>query len=179
MDGFELLRRICKTDARTPVLMLTARSAVTDVVHGFELGCNDYLKKPFGMQELIVRLRALVGRARAEATPATSSDTATATDRFALGDYLLDAASQRLTHVPTATVHELSHRESEILRRLCRSHGQVVTSQSLLLELWGDDTFFNHKSLHVFITKLRHRLASDPHIRILNVRGIGYKLIAE
>jgi len=176
MDGFELLRRIRKTDARIPVLMLTARSAVTDVVHGFELGCNDYLKKPFGMQELIVRLRALVGRARAEEAPV--ADAGVEADRFTLGDYLLDAANQRLTHVPTAVVRELSYRESEILRRLCRNYGQVVTSQSLLLDLWGDDSFFNHKSLHVFITKLRHHLAADPHVRIINVRGIGYKLIA-
>jgi DNA-binding response OmpR family regulator len=82
-----------------------------------------------------------------------------------------------LTHVPTGNRAELSYRESEILRRLCLHPSEVVTSQSLLLELWGDDSFFNNKSLHVFITKLRHRLSLDPSLRIVNVRGIGYKLI--
>lgn len=72
---------------------------------------------------------------------------------------------------------ELSHRESEILKRLCENRNQVVNTQNVLLDLWGDDSFFNSRSLHVFITKLRHKLAQDDRIRIVNVRGIGYKLI--
>ena len=171
MDGYELVRRIRKSDRQTPVIFLTARSAVGDVVHGFEMGANDYLKKPFGMQELIVRIKALLGRA---CTVAPQPEQAT---RFTIGQYLFDAVVQRLTHVPTGTRSELSYRESEILRHLCLHPSEVVTSQSLLLELWGDDSFFNNKSLHVFITKLRHRLALDRSLRIVNVRGIGYKLI--
>ena len=171
LDGFELVRRIRKHDQLTPVIFLTARSAVNDVVHGFEMGANDYLKKPFGMQELIVRIKALLGRA---CTVAPQPEQAT---RFTIGQYLFDAVVQRLTHVPTSTRSELSYRESEILRRLCLHTSEVVASRSLLIELWGDDSFFNNKSLHVFITKLRHRLASDRSLRIVNVRGIGYKLI--
>jgi len=171
LDGFELVRRIRKHDQQTPVIFLTARSAVNDVVHGFEMGANDYLKKPFGMQELIVRIKALLGRA---CTVAPQTEQAT---RFNIGQYLFDAVVQRLTHVPTGERVELSYRESEILRRLCLHPSEVVTSRSLLLELWGDDSFFNNKSLHVFITKLRHRLAQDQSLRIVNVRGIGYKLI--
>ena len=171
MDGFELVRRIRKQDQQTPVIFLTARSAVNDVVHGFEMGANDYLKKPFGMQELIVRIKALLGRA---CTVAPQPEQVT---RFTIGQYLFDAVIQRLTHVPTGNHVELSYRESEILRRLCLHPSEVVTSQSLLLELWGDDSFFNNKSLHVFITKLRHRLALDARLRIVNVRGVGYKLI--
>ncbi len=171
MDGFELVRRIRKQDQQTPVIFLTARSAVNDVVHGFEMGANDYLKKPFGMQELIVRIKALLGRA---CTVAPQPEQVT---RFTIGQYLFDAVIQRLTHVPTGNRIELSYRESEILRRLCLHPSEVVTSQSLLLELWGDDSFFNNKSLHVFITKLRHRLALDARLRIVNVRGVGYKLI--
>lgn len=171
LDGYELVRRIRKTDQQTPVIFLTARSAVNDVVHGFEMGANDYLKKPFGMQELIVRIKALLGRACTVA-PQTEQPT-----RFNIGQYLFDAVVQRLTHVPTGARAELSYRESEILRRLCLRPSEVVTSRSLLLELWGDDSFFNNKSLHVFITKLRHRLAQDQSLRIVNVRGIGYKLI--
>ena len=173
MDGFELVRRIRKHDTQTPVIFLTARSAVNDVVHGFEMGANDYLKKPFGMQELIVRIKALLGRACTVTSHAAEAEVT----RFTIGQYLFDAVVQRLTHVPTGARSELSYRESEILRRLCLHPSEVVTSQSLLLELWGDDSFFNNKSLHVFITKLRHRLAQDPRLRIVNVRGIGYKLI--
>ena len=172
LDGYELVRRIRKTDQQTPVIFLTARSAVNDVVHGFEMGANDYLKKPFGMQELIVRIKALLGRAWAMPPQPEAEGT-----RFTIGQYLFDAVVQRLTHVPTGSRAELSYRESEILHRLCLHPNQVVTSQSLLLELWGDDSFFNNKSLHVFITKLRHRLAHDPSLRIVNVRGVGYKLI--
>jgi len=171
LDGYELVRRIRKTDQQTPVIFLTARSAVNDVVHGFEMGANDYLKKPFGMQELIVRIKALLGRA-CTVTPQPNEAT-----RFNIGQYLFDSVVQRLTHVPTGNRTDLSYRESEILHRLCLHPSEVVTSQSLLLELWGDDSFFNNKSLHVFITKLRHRLAQDSKLRIVNVRGIGYKLI--
>lgn len=172
LDGFELVRRIRKHDPLTPVIFLTARSAVNDVVHGFEMGANDYLKKPFGMQELIVRIKALLGRA-CTVTPQPEQAT-----RFTIGQYLFDSVIQRLTHVPTGARAELSYRESEILRRLCLHPSEVVTSQSLLLELWGDDSFFNNKSLHVFITKLRHRLGQDQRLRIVNVRGVGYKLIS-
>ena len=171
LDGYEMVKRIRKTDQQTPVIFLTARSAVGDVVHGFEMGANDYLKKPFGMQELIVRIKALLGRA------CTVAQQPVEAERFTIGQYLFDAVVQRLTHVPTGNRVELSYRESEILRRLCLHPSEVVTSQSLLLELWGDDSFFNNKSLHVFITKLRHRLSADPSLRIVNVRGIGYKLI--
>ena len=174
LDGYELVKRIRKSDQQTPVIFLTARSAVDDVVHGFEMGANDYLKKPFGMQELIVRIKALLGRACTVSPQMPLHDMPS---KFNIGEFLFDAIVQRLTHVPTSSSAELSYRESEILRRLCLHPSEVVTSQSLLLELWGDDSFFNNKSLHVFITKLRHRLAQDQSLRIVNVRGIGYKLI--
>ena len=169
MDGFEMVRRIRRSDAVTPVLFLTARSAVNDVVEGFELGANDYLKKPFGMQELIVRIKALLGRA------IRTEDSPTRRKAYEVGAYLFTPRTQRLHHNGTET--ELSHRESEILRRLCEHQDQVVDMRDILLDLWGDDSFFNQRSLHVFITKLRHKLNRDERIRIVNVRGIGYKLI--
>lgn len=180
MDGFEMVRRIRQTDKRTPVLFLTARSAINDVVEGFELGANDYLKKPFGMQELIIRIKALVGKAFTFTDSAQKETTS-----FEIGNYRFNSASQRLTYVDIAasphanTEVELSHRESEILKRLCENCNQVVNTQNILLDLWGDDSFFNSRSLHVFITKLRHKLAQDEHIRIVNVRGVGYKLIGK
>ena len=146
-----------------------ARSAINDVVEGFELGANDYLKKPFGMQELIIRIKALVGKAF------SFNEEKKTTTRFEIGNYLFDSLAQTLTHA--GLKQELSHRESEILKRLCENQNQVVNTQNVLLDLWGDDNFFNSRSLHVFITKLRHKLSADERIRIVNVRGIGYKLI--
>lgn len=169
MDGFEMVRRIRRSDAVTPVLFLTARSAVNDVVEGFELGANDYLKKPFGMQELIVRIKALAGRVLSPTQPPRAQAL------FEIGDYVFTPRTQQLLH--QGTTAELSHRESEILRRLCERRNQVVEMRDILLELWGDDSFFNQRSLHVFITKLRHKLNRDKRVRIVNVRGIGYKLI--
>jgi DNA-binding response OmpR family regulator len=168
IDGFEMVRQIRQTDKTTPVLFLTARSAVKDVVEGFELGANDYLKKPFGMQELIVRLKALLNRAFVENKKETF---------FEIGNYTFNPVKQKLEYA--GSVMELSHRESEILKRLCTNSNQVVNMQNLLLELWGDDSFFNARSLHVFITKLRHKLSRDERIKIINVRGIGYKMIVE
>ena len=169
MDGFEMVRRIRRSDAVTPVLFLTARSAVNDVVEGFELGANDYLKKPFGMQELIVRIKALAGRVLSPTQPPRAQAL------FEIGDYVFTPRTQQLLY--QGTTAELSHRESEILRRLCERRDQVVEMRDILLELWGDDSFFNQRSLHVFITKLRHKLNRDKRVRIVNVRGIGYKLI--
>ena len=151
MDGFEMVR------------------AVNDVVEGFELGANDYLKKPFGMQELIVRIKALAGRVLSPTQPPRAQAL------FEIGDYVFTPRTQQLLH--QGTTAELSHRESEILRRLCEHRDQVVEMRDILLELWGDDSFFNQRSLHVFITKLRHKLNRDKRVRIVNVRGIGYKLI--
>ncbi|OUN80175.1 response regulator transcription factor [Bacteroides sp. An51A] len=171
MDGFEMVRRIRRQDKQTPVLFLTARSATNDVVEGFELGGNDYLKKPFGMQELIVRIKALLGRASNYSAP----EKQTSVTEFEIGRYRFNAITQRLSYLGNET--ELSYRESEILRRLCENRNEVTLMQDILIELWGNDTFFNQRSLHVFITKLRHKLSRDERIRIVNVRGIGYKLI--
>lgn len=173
MDGFEMVRRIRKTDDHTPVLFLTAKSTPDDVVTGFELGANDYLKKPFAIQELIVRIKALMGKAyMTERQDSEQSE-------YSLGDYRFILASQTLEYLPKGENRNLSHREAEILCRLCRARGKVVLMQNLLLDLWGDDDFFNARSFQVFITRLRRFLSKDPRIRIVNVRGTGYKLIVD
>ena len=170
MDGFEMVSNIRQTDKTIPILMLTARSAVKDVVNGFEIGVNDYLKKPFNMQELIIRIKALAGRIQIESDKKSST-------LFTIGSYSFNSQSQTLTYNGEEEV--LSHRESEVLKYLCTNQGNIVETQNLLLDLWGDDSFFNTKSLHVFITKLRRKLSQDEQIKIINVRGIGYKLIRE
>lgn len=167
MDGFTMVRQIRQTDQQTPVLFLTARSAIDDVVEGFELGANDYLKKPFGMMELIVRLRSLAGRRQVQTAPAPQT--------YRIGEFTFHPDTLRLDHAGTS--EELSPREAKILELLCASKGETLYTRPLLLEIWGDDDFFNSRSLQVFISKLRRRLEPDPRIRIVNVRGEGYKLL--
>lgn len=168
IDGFTLVRHIRKTDNQIPVLFLSARSAANDVVEGFELGGNDYLKKPFGMAELIIRIKALLNKITVHKEEKPT---------FSLGQYTFDAITQTLLYCGEKQF--LSNRESEILKRLCENKDHVLPMKDVLLDLWGDDSFFNARSLHVFITKLRHKLSKDESIKILNVRGIGYKLIID
>lgn len=168
MDGLSLVAELRRRDPSVPILFLSARSAAEDVVRGFEAGGNDYLRKPFAMSELIVRLRALAGR-QAAAEPAARPAP------LAVGRFLFDAGQQRLTL--GERVFELSARETALLAMLCERRGEVVPTQLILQRIWGDDSFFNARSLHVFVTRLRHRLASDPDIRLVNARGVGYKLL--
>ena len=177
MDGMEMVRRLRKTDRKTPVLFLTARSSVSDVVEGFELGADDYLRKPFSMLELIVRIRALVKRSsnRSPKDQVPRTDEMLKSDLVRIGSYTLNPVTQILSHF--LKTEELSHRESELLMMLAINANQVVSAKDILLNLWGDDNIYNGKSLQVFISRLRHRLAYDPDVKIANVRGIGYKLI--
>ena len=168
MDGFTLAKMIRQTDTQTPILFLTARSSVDDLVTGFHLGGNDYLKKPFDMEELIVRILALLNRPiiiEEEKRP----------EVFSIGQYTFDYPRQTL-QISNQT-ETLSHREAEILRMLCQPTTDVLHRKPVLLELWGDDSFFNARSMDVFITKLRKKLKADPSVQIVNIRGIGYKLI--
>ena len=161
----------------TPILFLTARSSLADLVKGFDLGAGDYLKKPFKMLELIVRIKSLLRRATSP-----GSDAAPPADpeppAICFGRYTLHTAAQRLLDAD-GRVQELSYMECEILRRLSLGRGTIVEIRTLLLDLWHDDSPYNRNSLHVFIHKLRRRLTADPHIRILNIRGLGYKLVVE
>ncbi len=171
LDGFSLAAQIRRENAGVPILFLTARSQTADVVRGFELGGNDYLKKPFSMDELIVRIRALLARAQ---PPAPVPETVPA-GPLTLGRYQFDYPRQKLR----LDAHEetLTNREAELLKRLHDQRNQVLERGAVLRELWGDDSFFNGRSLDVFITRLRRCLKNDPQVQIVNVRGIGYKLI--
>jgi DNA-binding response OmpR family regulator len=168
MDGFTMVKQVRRTDKSIPVLFLSARSSANDVVEGFETGGNDYLKKPFGMAELIIRIKALLNKVSPQKQAAAL---------FSIGNYVFDPVKQTLTLYGEKQL--LSNRESEILKRLCEFQNQVLPMKDVLLDLWGDDSFFNVRSLHVFITKLRHKLSKDTSISILNVRGIGYKLLID
>ncbi|MBO9613518.1 MAG: response regulator transcription factor [Dyadobacter sp.] len=166
MDGFTMAEQIRRDDPHTPIMFLTARSQTSDVVRGFELGGNDYLKKPFSLDELVARINALLR---------TGASRTNANGTLNIGRYIFDPAKQKLA-VDDREV-TLSHREAELLRRLYQQRNEVLGRSEVLTELWGDDSFFNGRSLDVFITKLRRHLREDPKIQIINIRGRGYKLV--
>ena len=156
------------------ILFLTAKTTVDDVVTGFNLGADDYLKKPFAIPELVVRMRALLERSGKR-----NLDQEKDQESYSIGDYQFTPESATLLHKPTGESAVIPRREADILRLLCKGSGSIVPTQNILLFLWGDDDFFNARSLQVLITRLRHRFSRDPHIRIINNRGEGYKLVAE
>lgn len=169
-DGYSLLKRIRMRDANTPALFLTAKSQATDVVSGFESGANDYLKKPFSMEELVIRMKSLLGILHRPPI-----DTFSQTGSYAIGEYSLQYPEGLL--IFKGTKKQLTYREAELLRHLQVNHEQMVFRRDLLLKYWGNDDYFSGRSLDVFITKLRRYLKNDPSIAILNFRGQGYKLI--
>lgn len=170
MDGFELAKKIRATDTETPIIFLTARSQVKDVITGFELGANDYLKKPFSVEELIIRIKVLLTKNRM-LTPQIKA----INSNCQLGELLFDPARNTIQHgIKKWTI---TARESELLNLLYKNKHQVVAKNILLNTIWGNDSFFNARSLDVFITRLRKHLDADANIQIINIRGVGYKLV--
>lgn len=164
-DGFTLAKEIREIDDTIPIIFLTAKSQTADVVEGFTIGGNDYLKKPFSMEELIVRINNLIGRTKLQKTA----------EIITLGDYTFDFPKQLLSYNSEETV-QLTHREAHLLFHLIKNKNAVLDRSLILNKLWGNDDFFSARSMDVFISKLRKKLKQDEQIQILNVRGFGYKL---
>lgn len=168
MDGFEMVRLIRLTAPNVPVLFLTARTAVDDVVKGFEIGANDYIRKPFQIIELVVRIKALLKR----------SDTGVAEEsKLTVCDCSHDFSSQRLV-VGNETVL-LTHIEAVIIDELFSHPNEVVEAKTLMYRIWQNDDYNNLNRLHGFIYKLRKYLSKSSCLELLNVRGIGYKLATQ
>lgn len=165
MDGFSLTREIRLENKSVPIIMLTSKSQTADVVYGFKSGANDYLKKPFSIEELIVRIEALLDR------PADHMENAP----VSLGTYTFDFNRQILQNADEE--HQLTFMEAQLLQLLLQNKNEVVSRSVILNKIWGSDTFFNGRSLDVFITKMRRKLAADPNVKIINIRGYGYKII--
>lgn len=164
LDGFSMVKLIRAQSPAVPVLFLTARTSIDDLLHGFELGANDYIRKPFQIAELLVRIKALLRR------NATLKEQRILT----VGDCMLDLASQKL-RVGDAQ-YGLSHIEALILDELFNHTNEVVEARALMFRIWQNDDYNNLNRIHGFIYKLRKYLTSSRNIDILNVRGIGYKL---
>jgi len=172
-DGFEVAKRVREMDVTTPIIFLTARSQPKDVVAGFEIGANDYLKKPFSVEELIVRIKVLLSSNRLLSDHSNKGKIVNET--FHIGNLVFNGVKNSIQH--GANSWTITSRESEILKLLCQYQQQVLPRDMLLRKIWGDNTFFNARSLDVFITKLRNHLKPDPNVQIINIRSIGYKLV--
>ena len=166
MDGFTMAKQIRKLSPTVPLLFLTAKSTIDDVEQGFEIGANDYLKKPFELRELIVRIKALLRR---------YGDNRTEDIRFAIGAYTFNVTTQTLSFGNKET--ELSHFEAKILERLVTNIGKTVDASELMIAVWQRDEQSNRNSLHGYIHKLRRTMRHDPAISIINQRGFGYMLV--
>lgn len=166
MDGFSMAKEIRKLSPTVPLLFLTAKSTIDDVEEGFGVGANDYLKKPFELRELIVRIKALLRR----------DNTNRAEDRkFFIGRYVFNVATQTLSLEGQSV--ELSHFEARILELLATNIGKTVDASALMIAIWQRDEPSNRNSLHGYIHKLRRALCQDPSISIINQRGFGYMLV--
>ncbi|RYY41016.1 MAG: response regulator transcription factor [Chitinophagaceae bacterium] len=164
-DGFEIADAIRDRNTEVPIIFLSAKSEANDVVNGFKLGANDYIRKPFSMEELIVRIENVLRH------PVTAGEQ----DEMKLGEYVFNSKRQTLAH-PQDT-RKLSYRESELLRLLYQNRNAVVERRDILNLLWGSDSFFNSRNLDVYITKLRNYLKLDPGIEIITIKGIGYRFV--
>lgn len=165
MDGFNMAREIRKLSPDVPLLFLTAKSTIDDIEEGFEIGANDYLKKPFELRELIIRIKALLRR-----YGKSRNDDIT----FEIGRYIFNITTQTLSLGDRRV--ELSHFEAKILEHLASNIGKTVDASELMLAVWQRDEQSNRNSLHGYIHKLRRVLRHDSSITIINQRGFGYML---
>ena len=167
-DGFTLARDIRIVNPNIPVIFLTAKNMKEDVLEGFKLGADDYITKPFSMEELIMRIEAILRR--------TSQDSLlNAQPVFTLGIYTFDTHKQTLAHGDE--VVKLTTKESDLLKLLCQNANKILERNYALRSIWIDDNYFNARSMDVYITKLRKHLKDEPKVEIINVHGKGYKLI--
>jgi DNA-binding response OmpR family regulator len=168
-DGFDIADEIRELNGGVPIIFLSAKSAAEDVVNGFKLGANDYIRKPFSMEELIVRIDHVLKR--------SSSPKEGDADEIKLGQYTYNSRRQTLTY--DGEERKLSYRESELLRLLYQNKEAIVERKDILNLLWGSDSFFNSRNLDVYITKLRNYLKQDPSLQIITIKGVGYRFVVE
>lgn len=169
-DGYSLAEDIRKTNNGIPIIFLSAKSMPEDVIKGFKSGGNDYLKKPFNMGELLVRMESLLNR-----YGSASSKEVQSSSKLIFGACELDTVSQVL--ITSQATHTLSYKETSLLELLLKHRNALLTRQVALMEIWGDDGFYNARSMDVFMSHLRKMLKDEPSVQLMSIRGAGYKLI--
>lgn len=165
-DGFTLAKEIRMVNTEVPIIFLTAKSMKEDIFQGFKIGADDYLTKPFSMEELLFRIEAILRRTKG---------TLASQDVFQIGKFKFDTQKQQL--IDGEKVVKLTTKESELLKLLCNNANKVLERNFALKTIWVDDNYFNARSMDVYITKLRKHLRDEPAVEILNVHGKGYKLV--
>lgn len=168
-DGFTLASEIRMLNSEMPIIFLTAKSMKEDVLKGFSLGADDYMTKPFSMEELLFRIEAILRR--------TKGNKGGDKNLWKIGSFTFDSKKQVLSG--TGTQQKLTTKESELLKLLCNNINQVLERNFTLKAIWIDDNYFNARSMDVYITKLRKYLKLDPNVQIINVHGKGYKLVVD
>lgn len=163
-DGYTIAKEIRQQNSTLPIIFVTAKTQTEDLLKGFTSGGNDYLRKPFSMEELIVRIQNLLQLTRQRQTSTQ--------EVFTIGQYEFNALRYELRHGNTE--RKLSHREASLLLLLLENKNGTTNRKNILMKLWGDDSFFNSRNLDVYITKLRDYLKEDPSIAIITIKGIGY-----
>lgn len=169
-DGFTLGKEIRKANEHVPIIFATAKAMMEDKASAYDLGGDDYITKPFRIEELLLRINALLKRVSKDNTLAEPTQT-----QFEIGKYTFDYTTQ-LIHF-NGQQQKLSTKEAELLQLLCLKKNTVLTREEALLSIWHDDNYFNGRSMDVFLSKLRKYLREDPKVEILNVHGKGYKLL--
>jgi len=170
-DGFTLGKDIRKINAHVPMIFATAKTMLEDKSAAYDLGGDDYITKPFRIEELLLRINAMFKRV---ASKSGNNDDATES-QFSIGKYNFDYTTQIITREDQ--IQKLSTKEAELLRLLCLKKNTVLTREEALLSIWHDDNYFNGRSMDVFLSKLRKYLREDPAVEIINVHGKGYKLL--
>ncbi len=169
-DGFTLGKEIRKFNAQVPIIFATAKGMIEDKTQAFNLGGDDYITKPFRIEELLLRINALLKRVNNNEKSEEEKQT-----RFKVGQYNFDYTAQMIS---IDDQHQkLSTKEAELLRLLCLRKNEVLTREEALLNIWHDDNYFNGRSMDVFLSKIRKYLKDDPNVEIINVHGRGYKLL--
>jgi DNA-binding response OmpR family regulator len=167
-DGFEIADEIREINENIPIIFLTAKTQTEDVIKGFTLGGNDYIRKPFSMEELIIRIQNLL-RLRKDGSKKINAES------VRMGKYNFQITRQVLSN--DKEQRKLSFRESKLLKLLYQSRDKVIDRRDILNLLWGNDSFFNSRNLDVYITKLRSYLKEDPSLEIITIKGIGYRFV--
>ena len=167
-DGFQVATEIREINTDIPIIFLTAKNLKEDVLNGFKIGADDYITKPFNMEELLLRIEAVLRRSGITDSEVVST--------YKIGKYVYDSNKQTLQFEDKDPV-KLTTKESELLRLLCMNINKVLERNFALNQVWEDDNYFDARSMDVYITKLRKLLKDDPHLEILNIHGKGYKLI--
>ncbi|MBC8985502.1 response regulator transcription factor [Pedobacter sp. N36a] len=170
-DGFTLGKEIRKINQQVPIIFATAKAMMEDKASAYDLGGDDYITKPFRIEELLLRINALLKRV----TTKEVVEAAPVETQFQIGDYTFDYTTQLIHY--KGQQQKLSTKEAELLQLLCLKKNAVLTREEALLSIWHDDNYFNGRSMDVFLSKLRKYLREDPKVEILNVHGKGYKLL--